>query len=174
TADEDDRLEADLRLDQKEVAEHLMLVDLARNDVARVSVPGTRRVSRLLGVERFARVMHLVSTVEGRLADGCDALDAIRTCLNVGTLSGAPKLKAIELIRAVEPSARGPYGGAIGWISANGEMDTAVVIRSALVRDGVAEVRAGAGVVADSVPSAEAAETRAKASAVLAALGAAA
>jgi anthranilate synthase component 1 len=174
TADEDDRYEADLRLDAKEVAEHLMLVDLARNDVARVAVPGTRRVSRLLAVERFARVMHLVSTVEGRLADDHDAIDAVRACLNVGTLSGAPKLRAIELIRAVEASPRGPYGGAIGWIAGNGEMDSAVVIRSALVRDGMAEVRAGAGVVADSVPAAEAAETRAKASAVLAALGAAA
>ena len=172
--DEDDRNEADLRLDTKEVAEHLMLVDLARNDIARVCARGTRRVSKMLGVERFARVMHLVSTVEGELAEGRDAIDAIRSCLNVGTLSGAPKLKAIELIRSVEPSPRGPYGGAIGWIAGDGSMDSAVVIRSALVRDGIAEVRAGAGVVQDSDPLAEAAETRAKASAVLAALGAAA
>ena len=172
--DADDRLEADLRLDAKEVAEHLMLVDLARNDVARVAAPGTRRVTRMLGVERFARVMHLVSTVEGRLADGRDAIDAIRACLNVGTLSGAPKLEAIALIRTVETSPRGPDGGAIGWINGHGEMDSAVVIRSALVRGGVAEVRAGAGVVADSDPLAEAAETRAKASAVLAAIGASA
>lgn len=174
TPDEDDRHEADLRLDAKEVAEHLMLVDLARNDVARVSVTGTRRVARLLDVERFARVMHLVSRVEGRLGEGRDAIDAIRACLNVGTLSGAPKLRAIELIRSVEASPRGPYGGAIGWIARDGSMDSAVVIRSALVLDGVAEVRAGAGVVADSDPLAEAAETRAKASAVLEALGAAA
>jgi len=174
TADEDSRNEAELRLDAKEVAEHLMLVDLARNDVARVSKPGTRSVSRLLATERFAKVMHLVSTVEGELDHGKDAIDAIRACLNVGTLSGAPKLRAIELIRAVEQSARGPYGGAIGWIAGDGSMDSAVVIRSALVRDGMAEVRAGAGVVADSDPLAEAAETRAKASAVLAALGAAA
>lgn len=174
TADEDDRNEADLRLDTKEVAEHMMLVDLARNDVARVSRPGTRRVRKLLAVERFARVMHLVSTVDGVLAEGKDAIDAIRSCLNVGTLSGAPKLRAIELIRLVERSPRGPYGGAIGWIAGNGTMDSAVVIRSALVRDGVAEVRAGAGVVADSDPMTEAAETRAKASAVLASLGAAA
>ena len=134
----------------------------------------TRRVRKLLAVERFARVMHLVSTVDGVLAEGKDAIDAIRSCLNVGTLSGAPKLRAIELIRLVERSPRGPYGGAIGWIAGNGTMDSAVVIRSALVRDGVAEVRAGAGVVADSDPVAEAAETRAKASAVLASLGAAA
>lgn len=172
TADEDDRNEADLRLDRKELAEHMMLVDLARNDVARVAMPGTRRVARLLETLRFAKVMHLESTVEGKLADETDAVDVIRTCLNVGTLSGAPKLKAIELIRAVETSARGPYGGAIGYIAGDGTMDTAVVIRSALVRDGLAEVRAGAGVVADSDPLAEAAETRAKASAVLAALGA--
>lgn len=174
TGDEDDRNEADLRLDAKEVAEHLMLVDLARNDVARVCETGTRRVARLLDVERFARVMHLVSRVEGRLGEGKDAIDAIRACLNVGTLSGAPKLRAIELIRSVEASPRGPYGGAIGWIAGDGSMDSAVVIRSALVADGVAEVRAGAGVVADSDPLAEAAETSAKASAVLEALGAAA
>jgi anthranilate synthase component 1 len=149
-----------------------MLVDLARNDVARVSRPGTRRVSRMLCVERFARVMHLVSAVEGELDEGRDAVDAIRTCLNVGTLSGAPKLRAIELIRMVEPAARGPYGGAIGWLNGQGEMDTSVVIRSALVRDGVAEVRAGAGVVADSDPFAETQETRAKASGLLAVLGA--
>ena len=174
TSDEDDRHEADLRLDAKEVAEHLMLVDLARNDIARVSATGTRRVARLLDVERFARVMHLVSRVEGRLDEGRDAIDAIHACLNVGTLSGAPKLRAIELIRSVEASPRGPYGGAIGWIAGDGSMDSAVVIRSALVADGIAEVRAGAGVVADSDPLAEAAETRVKARAVLEALGAAA
>ncbi len=174
TPDEDDRHEADLRLDTKEVAEHLMLVDLARNDVARVAKSGTRRVARLLDVERFARVMHLVSRVEGEIAAGKDAIDAIRACLNVGTLSGAPKLRAIELIRSVEASPRGPYGGAIGWISGDGSMDSAVIIRSALVRDGIAEVRVGAGVVADSNPIAEAAETRVKARAVLESLGAAA
>nr|WP_294849035.1 chorismate-binding protein [uncultured Sphingomonas sp.] len=174
TPDQDDRHEADLRLDQKEVAEHMMLVDLARNDVARVAAPGTRRVSRLLDTLRFQRVMHLESTVEGELAEGQDAIDVIRTCLNVGTLSGAPKLKAIELIRKVETAARGPYGGAIGYLTGDGSMDTAVVIRSALVRDGIAEVRAGAGIVADSDPLSEAAETRVKASAVLSAIGVAA
>lgn len=174
TADEDDRNEADLRLDRKEVAEHMMLVDLARNDVARVAKPGTRRVARLLDTLRFSKVMHLESTVEGELAEETDAVDVIRACLNVGTLSGAPKLRAIELIRSVESAARGPYGGAIGYLTGDGTMDTAVVIRSALVRDGIAEVRAGAGIVADSDPMSEAAETRAKASAVLAALGAAA
>ncbi|MBW0143977.1 chorismate-binding protein [Sphingomicrobium clamense] len=174
TPDADDRQEADLRLDSKETAEHMMLVDLARNDVARVSAPGSRRVAKLLTVERFAKVMHLVSRVEGRLDEGRDAIDAIRACLNVGTLSGAPKLKAIELIRGVETSARGPYGGAIFALTGDGAMDSAVVIRSAMVDRGVATVRAGAGVVADSDPQAEAAETRAKALAMLSALGAAA
>ena len=171
TIDEDDRMEADLRLDEKEIAEHMMLVDLARNDVARVAEPGTRRVAGLLGVERFARVMHLVSRVEGRLEQDRDAIDALIACGTCGTLSGAPKLRALELIREVEASARGPYGGAVGWIAGDGSMDTSIVIRSALVRDGIAEVRAGAGVVHDSDPATEAAETRQKASAVLTAIG---
>lgn len=170
TADEDDRLEADLRLDAKEGAEHIMLVDLARNDVARVSTAGTRRVAKLLTVERYARVMHLVSSVTGELAQGLDCLDALQSCLNVGTLSGAPKLRAIELLREYEATKRGPYGGAVGWLSGTGEMDTGVVIRSAVVKDGQAYVRAGAGVVHDSDPQAETEETRQKASAVLSAL----
>jgi anthranilate synthase component I len=168
--DDDDRMEADLRLDQKEVAEHMMLVDLARNDVARVSTPGTRRVDGLMSVERYARVMHLVSSVKGELAPGFDALHALAACLNVGTLSGAPKLKATQLLRRYEHSRRGPYGGAIGWLSGEGLMDTGVIIRSALVMDGTAYVRAGAGVVHDSDPMAEADETRRKASAVLSAI----
>ena len=170
TIDEDDRMEADLRLDTKEVAEHMMLVDLARNDVARVAEPGTRRVATLLSVERFARVMHLVSRVEGRLESDRDAIDALIACVTCGTLSGAPKLRALELIREAETSARGPYGGAVGWIASDGSMDTSIVIRSALVIDGIAEVRAGAGVVHDSDPASEAAETRQKASAILAAI----
>jgi anthranilate synthase component 1 len=172
-ADEDDRMEADLRLDRKEVAEHMMLVDLARNDVARVSMPGTRRVARLMTVERYARVMHLVSSVKGALAIGYDALHALQACLNVGTLSGAPKLKATELLRRVERTKRGPYGGAIGWLNGEGMMDTGVVIRSAVVKDGLAFVRAGAGVVHDSDPAREADETRRKASAILSVLGSA-
>jgi anthranilate synthase component 1 len=165
--DEDDRLEAEMRLDGKELAEHMMLVDLARNDVARVSLTGTRRVAKLLTVERFARVMHLVSSVTGTLKPGLDAFDALAACLNVGTLVGAPKIRAMQLLRQHEATRRGPYGGAIGWVAGDGRMDTAVVIRSALVRDGVAQVRSGAGVVHDSVPEAEAAETRAKAAALL-------
>ena len=170
-SDEDDRMEADLRLDGKEIAEHMMLVDLARNDVARVSVQGTRRVAKLMTVERYARVMHLVSSVKGALALGYDCLHALQACLNVGTLSGAPKIKATELLRRTELTRRGPYGGAIGWLSGEGLMDTGVVIRSAVVRDGVAYVRAGAGVVHDSDPAKEADETRRKASAVLSVLG---
>jgi anthranilate synthase component 1 len=170
--DADDRLEAEMRLDGKELAEHMMLVDLARNDVARVSLTGTRRVAKLLTVERFARVMHLVSSVTGTLRPGLDAFDALAACLNVGTLVGAPKIRAMQLLRQHETSRRGPYGGAIGWVAGDGRMDTAVVIRSALIRDGVAEVRSGAGVVHDSVPQAEADETHAKASALLGVLGA--
>jgi anthranilate synthase component 1 len=170
-ADEDDRMEADLRLDGKEIAEHMMLVDLARNDVARVSITGTRRVAKLMTVERYARVMHLVSSVKGKLAPRFDALHALQACLNVGTLSGAPKLKATELLRRTERTKRGPYGGAVGWLNGEGMMDTGVVIRSAVVKDGVAYVRAGAGVVYDSDPLKEADETRRKASAILSVLG---
>jgi anthranilate synthase component 1 len=170
TSDEDDRMEADLRLDRKESAEHMMLVDLARNDVARVSEPGTRHVAALMTLEKYARVMHLVSSVKGVLACGYDALHALQACLNVGTLSGAPKLKATELLREYERTRRGPYGGAIGWLNGEGLLDTGVVIRSALVKDGTAYVRAGAGVVHDSDPIAEADETRRKASAVLSAI----
>ncbi|WP_185829229.1 anthranilate synthase component 1 [Sphingomonas ginkgonis] len=171
-ADEDDRFEAELRLDTKEIAEHMMLVDLARNDVARVSRAGSRRVNRLMTVERYARVMHLVSSVTGLLRGGYDALHALVAGLNVGTLSGAPKLRATQLIRAAEGRRRGAYGGAIGWLSGEGTLDTGVIIRSALVRDGMAEVRAGAGVVYDSDPAAEADETRRKASAILSAIAA--
>jgi anthranilate synthase component 1 len=169
--DEDDRMEADLRLDAKEIAEHMMLVDLARNDVARVSVTGTRRVAKLMTVERYARVMHLVSSVKGKLSPDRDALHALQACLNVGTLSGAPKLRATQLLRLTEKTKRGPYGGAVGWLNGEGMMDTGVVIRSAVVKDGVAYVRAGAGVVHDSDPAKEADETRRKASAILSVLG---
>lgn len=172
TADEDDRLEAEMRLDEKETAEHMMLVDLARNDVARVSVPGTRRVAKLMTVERYARVMHLVSSVTGTLRVGLDALHALQACLNVGTLTGAPKQRATELLRQTELTKRGPYGGAIGWINGEGLMDTGVIIRSAVVKDGTAFVRVGAGVVYDSDPQREADETRRKASALLSVLAA--
>lgn len=168
--DEDDRMEADLRLDEKEAAEHMMLVDLARNDVARISEPGTRHVAQLMTLEKYARVMHLVSSVKGVLAKGYDAVHALQACLNPGTLSGAPKLRATQLLRRYERTRRGPYGGTIGWLNGEGSMDTGIVIRSALVKDGTAYVRAGAGVVHDSDPMAEAEETRRKASAVLSAI----
>lgn len=172
TDDEDDRMEAEMRLDHKETAEHMMLVDLARNDVARVSIAGSRRVAKLMTVERYARVMHLVSSVIGLLRPGLDALHALQACLNVGTLTGAPKIRATQLLRETEVTKRGPYGGAIGWINGEGMMDTGVVIRSAVVMDGTAFVRAGAGVVHDSDPQSEADETRRKASALLSALAA--
>ena len=168
--DQDDRMEADLRLDEKEAAEHMMLVDLARNDVARISEPGTRHVAQLMTLEKYARVMHLSSSVMGVLARGFDAVHALQVCLNPGTLSGAPKLRATQLLRRYERTRRGPYGGTIGWLNGDGLMDTGIVIRSALVKDGTAYVRAGAGVVHDSDPLAEADETRRKASAVLSAI----
>lgn len=163
----DARRQAALLLDPKETAEHMMLVDLARNDVARVSRPGTRRVTRLLEVERYAHVMHLVSEVQGDLRDGLDAVDAYAAAMNPGTLVGAPKLRAARVLREVEPARRGVFGGAVGYLSRSGRMDTAIAIRTAVVRDGIASVRAGAGVVLDSSPAAEALETRRKAAAVL-------
>ncbi len=168
--DYDARLETALRTDTKELAEHMMLVDLARNDVARVSVPGSRRVSRLLAVDRYSHVMHLVSEVTGALAPDLDALHAYAASLNMGTLVGAPKIRAAQLLREVEPAKRGPYGGAVGYLTGTGEMDTAIVIRAAFVRDGVAHVRAGAGIVMASDPDNEARETRHKAASVLRAI----
>lgn len=167
SADLDGRIELELRNDEKEKAEHLMLVDLARNDIARVSKGGTRHVAELLKVDRYSHVMHLVSRVIGTLSDKLDALHAYQACMNMGTLSGAPKVKATELIRQVEGQRRGSYGGAVGYINGMGDMDTCIVIRSAFVKDGVAHVQAGAGVVYDSNPQAEADETRQKAQAVI-------
>lgn len=170
--DLDGRIELELRQDEKEVAEHLMLVDLGRNDIARISEPGTRYVKDLLKVDRYSHVMHLVSRVVGTLRSDLDALHAYQACMNMGTLTGAPKLRASELIRMVEGQRRGSYGGAVGYLNGAGEMDTCIVIRSAFVKEGVGHVQAGAGVVYDSKPQAEADETRAKAAAVLAAIAA--
>lgn len=170
----DTRMELQLRTDAKEVAEHTMLVDLARNDLARVAQPGTRRVAELLQVDRYSRVMHLVSRVTATLAEDLDALDAYRACMNMGTLTGAPKLRATELIRELEGTRRGSYGGAVGYLKGTGDMDNCIVIRSAFVVDGVAAVQAGAGVVRDSNPQSEADETLHKAYAVLSAIAAAA
>ena len=165
--DLDGRLELELRLDKKETSEHLMLVDLARNDVARISEPGTRHVAELLQVDRYSHVMHLVSRVVGKLRSDLDALHAYQACMNMGTLVGAPKISASNLVRQVEKKRRGSYGGAVGYINGNGDMDSCIVIRSAFVKEGIAQAQAGAGVVYDSVPQLEADETRSKASAVL-------
>ncbi|AHG77156.1 anthranilate synthase component I [Mannheimia varigena] len=167
----DSRLELELRLDQKELAEHLMLVDLARNDVARVSESGTRRVVDLMQIDRYSQIMHLVSRVIGTLRFDLDALHAYQACMNMGTLTGAPKIKAMQLIYQVEQQKRHSYGGAVGYLTSDGNLDTCIVIRSAFVQNGIAYVQAGCGEVLDSDPQAEADETRHKAKAVLKAIG---
>ena len=168
--DLDSRIELELRQDKKESAEHIMLVDLARNDIARVCKAGTRHVADLLKVDRYSHVMHLVSRVCGTLLEDLDALHAYQACMNMGTLSGAPKIKATSLIREVEGKRRGSYGGAVGYLTGDGEMDTCIVIRSAFVKDNIAHVQAGAGVVYDSIPQSETDETRQKAQAVISAV----
>jgi anthranilate synthase component I len=168
--EQDTRAEIDLRLDQKELAEHLMLVDLARNDVAKICKTGTRYVSELMTMTKYSRVMHLVSRVVGQLKPELDALDAYMGTLNMGTLVGAPKIEATKLLRQFEPQKRGAYGGAIGYLRGDGQLDTAIVIRTAVVEGGVAQVQAGAGVVRDSISDLEVKETLAKASAVLLAI----
>ena len=171
--DLDRRIELNLREDTKEKSEHIMLVDLARNDVAKVSRPGPRYVKDLLKVDRYSHVMHLVSRVVGQLRDDLDALHAYQACMNMGTLVGAPKVSAATLIREVEQKRRGSYGGAVGYLNGQGDMDTCIVIRSAFVKNNTAYIQAGAGVVHDSNPQAEADETRAKAQAVIGAVKAA-
>lgn len=166
----DAREQASLCLDEKELAEHMMLVDLARNDIASVCRPKSRRIKRLLGVDRYSHVMHLVSEVEGYLLDDKDALSAYQASMNMGTLMGAPKVKAAELLRGYEASKRGFYGGAVGYFDLAGDMDTAIIIRSAVVKNDVAYVRAGCGVVFDSSPQFETQETINKAEAVLRAI----
>ncbi len=168
--DLDSRIELEMRTDHKELAEHLMLVDLARNDLARICKPGSRYVADLTKVDRYSFVMHLVSRVVGTLRDDLDVLHAYRACMNMGTLSGAPKVRAMQLIAEKEGTRRGSYGGAVGYFTATGDLDTCIVIRSAWVEEGVATVQAGAGVVLDSVPQAEADESRNKARAVLRAI----
>jgi anthranilate synthase component 1 len=171
--DEDSWLEKDLMVDEKERAEHLMLVDLGRNDVGRVCRPGSVHVTDFFRVERYSHVMHLVSTVTGELAAGHTAFDAVTACFPAGTLSGAPKPRAMELIEELEPTRRGVYGGVVGYLDFAGDADTAIAIRTALVRNGVAYVQAGGGIVADSDPVAEDTECLNKAGAVLAAIAAA-
>jgi anthranilate synthase component 1 len=166
TPEEDERLAEELQRDPKERAEHVMLVDLGRNDVGRVSRPGTVSVSRYMDVERYSHVLHLVSHVEGRLAPGLDALDALRSVFPAGTLSGAPKVRAMQLIAAAEGERRGLYGGAVGYLGYDGNLDTAITIRSAVLREGRAHMHTGAGIVAASNPESEFAETEHKAAAM--------
>ena len=151
SAAEDAALEKELMADEKEIAEHIMLVDLGRNDVGRVSVPGTVAPTekRLMYIERYSHVMHIVSEVEGTLKDGEDAFTALRATFPMGTVSGAPKIRAMEIIDELEPVRRGPYAGGCGYISFSGDMDTCIIIRTMIIKDGIAYVQAGAGIVYD-------------------------
>ena len=173
TPEEDARLAAELLSDPKERAEHVMLVDLGRNDLGRVCKPGTVEVPEFATIERYSHVMHIVSTVVGELRDDQTAFDALVATYPAGTLTGAPKVRAMEIIEELEPTRRNVYGGIVGYFGFGGDLDTAITIRTALLRDGVAHVQAGGGVVADSDPAAEEQETRNKAAAVLAAIAAA-
>jgi anthranilate synthase component 1 len=160
-------MEAELLSDPKELAEHLMLIDLGRNDIGRVCEPGSVEVSDMMSIERYAHVMHIASNVTGRLRAGLSCIDVLRATLPVGTLSGAPKVRALELIDQFEPVKRGIFGGAVGYLSWQGQMDTAIAIRTAVIKDGRLYVQAGAGVVADSSPALEWKETQNKAQSVI-------
>ncbi|MBI4695754.1 MAG: anthranilate synthase component I [Gammaproteobacteria bacterium] len=162
TREEDLALEKELLADPKEIAEHLMLIDLGRNDIGRVAQTGSVRVTEKMVIERYSHVMHISSNVEGRLLPGRDAIDVLRATLPVGTLSGAPKIRAMEIIDELEPVKRGVYGGAVGYLSWNGNMDTAIAIRTAVIKDSRLYIQAGCGVVADSVPETEWEETISK------------
>jgi anthranilate synthase component I len=170
TPDEDRALADELLADPKERAEHVMLVDLGRNDLGRVCEYGTVQVEQFMAVESYSHVMHIVSSVVGRLREGVGALDALRSVLPAGTLSGAPKVRAMEIIDELEPVKRGGYGGAIGWVAYTGDLDTCIHIRTVVVKDGVAHVQAGGGTVADAKPEFERHESEAKARAVLQAI----
>ena len=167
---EDARLEKELLSDLKERAEHVMLVDLGRNDVGRVARPGTVNVERLMEVERYSHVMHISSTVSGQLQDGCSSLDALRAAFPAGTVSGAPKIRAMEVIADLEPEQRGVYAGALGYVSFGGNLDMAITLRTVVIAEGIAYVQAGAGVVADSRPEREFEETLEKAGAMFKAI----
>jgi anthranilate synthase component 1 len=169
-AAEDRRLVADLRADEKECAEHVMLVDLGRNDLGRVCAPGSVRVDEFMGMELYSHVIHMVSSVRGRLADGATPIDALKAGFPAGTVSGAPKVRAMQIVDELETVRRGPYAGAIGYLSYGGDLDTCICIRTVVVKDGVAHVQAGAGIVADSDPSREYEETQNKAAALLRAI----
>jgi anthranilate synthase component 1 len=167
TAEEDLERAKGLLTDEKERAEHVMLVDLGRNDLGRVCEYGSVRVDELMAVETYSHVMHIVSSVSGTLREGVTAMDALRASLPAGTLSGAPKIRAMQIIDELEPVKRGPYGGAVGYLSYTGDLDTCIYIRSAVVKDGLVHVQAGGGIVADSDPGYEVRETEAKAHALL-------
>jgi len=169
-AAEDLRLEEELRSDEKERAEHIMLVDLGRNDIGRVSQPGTVALSDLMNIERYSHVMHLVTRVQGKLRDDMTTFDALRACFPAGTVSGAPKIRAMEIIAELEPEKRGPYAGAAGYFSFSGNMDMAIAIRTMVVARGVAYTQVGCGVVYDSIPEREYEETMNKARALLKAI----
>jgi len=163
-------LEEELRNDEKERAEHIMLVDLGRNDIGRVSQPGTVKVTQLMDVERYSHVMHLVSHVQGRLKAGLSQFDALRAGFPAGTVSGAPKIRAMEIIAELEPDKRGPYAGAVGYFDFSGNLDTAIAIRTIVITNGIAYIQAGAGIVADSIPEREYQESLSKAQALLTAI----
>jgi len=167
TEDEDRALAEELLADPKERAEHIMLVDLGRNDVGRVSAAGSVDVSELMIIERYSHVMHIVSNVRGKLSEGKDAYDVVRACFPAGTVSGAPKIRAMEIIDEFEPTRRGPYAGAVGYFGFSGNMDTCITIRTLVIKNDTAYIQAGGGVVADSVPSLEYQETVNKAKAML-------
>ncbi len=150
TAEDDERMERELRASEKEAAEHLMLIDLGRNDLGRVCATGSVRVTQHMEVERYSHVMHLVSSIEGTLDEGRNSLDALRSCFPAGTVTGAPKIRAMEIIAELEPEVRGPYAGAIGYVGYGGDLDTAIALRTIVIRDGIAYVQAAAGIVADS------------------------
>ena len=170
---EDDSIAQELQSDEKEVAEHTMLLDLGRNDLGRVSIPGTVKVSKLMKVDRYSHVMHLVSEVKGQLVAGLNSSDVLKACFPAGTVSGAPKVRAMQIIDELEPTKRGPYAGVVGYFDFSGNIDTAITIRTMIVKDGLASVQAGAGIVADSDPKAEDLECRNKARALLGAIPAA-
>ena len=167
---QDTMLEQELRSDEKERAEHIMLVDLGRNDIGRVSEPGTVEVSDLMDVERYSHVMHLVTHVQGKLRHNMSAFDALQACFPAGTVSGAPKIRAMEIIAELEPEKRGPYAGAVGYFSFSGNMDMAIAIRTMVMKQGIAYVQAGSGIVYDSVPEREYEESMNKARALLKAI----
>jgi len=167
SVEEDERLATEMKADTKEVAEHLMLVDLGRNDVGRVSEFGSVNVEELMAVEKYSHVQHLVSRISGKLKRGCDRFDALSACFPAGTVSGAPKVRAIEIIDELEPTSRGVYSGAVGYFDYSGNMDTCIAIRTLTLENGIANVQAGAGIVADSVPESEYQETVNKAMAML-------